>query len=290
MRKVAPGVAWIVIGASFFGLACNRTAAPVKPEPVQPEAKAGQAQPAQSQPPQAPVKPAPAQPEGQPAPPAGALRWQIPASLEAERASYQAEVTRALSEVSRFYEAVGFEMYPRNMIDSVVLFEKSSDARDYFTRTLGAPPDALPDTFAGTVDGRTLYLVSRDAYRDIWKRLYPDWPWTDGTYRGLIVHELAHRAHEAVAISNLGSADAMGPPWFFEGLAMYCAGQFEEKRPPMTRDEILKLVKAPSGPPDSYPLYAGLVRSLAAEFQLKDLILRASEPGFPESLWPPSGK
>jgi len=73
---------------------------------------------------------------------------------------------------------------------------------------------------------------------------------------------------------------------------MFCAGQFEEKRPLMTREEIQRLVGEASGPPASYPLYAGLVRSLAAEFQLKDLILRASEPGFPGTLWPapPSAK
>ena len=288
------------MGASLFAAACKT--APVKPEqgqtgsgqagavkPEQPEAQGqAQAEPEQAQPAQAPSTKAPA--PIQPAQLAEALRWQIPPSLEAERAGYQAEVSRALMEVSRFFEAVGFEVYPRDLVDSVVLFDKSSDARNYFARTLGAAAENLPDTFAGTVDGRTLYLISRDAYRDIWKRLYPEWPWTDGTYRSLIVHELAHRAHEAVAISKMGSAEAMGPPWFFEGLAMYCAGQFEEKRPPMTRDEILKLVRAPSGPPDSYPLYAGLVRSLAAEFSLKDLILRASEPGFPEVLWTPSGK
>ena len=278
MRRDFLVLAWMVMGASVFLPACKTV--PVKPEPAQPEA---QAKPAQAQPEQAQEQAQPAQ--AQPAQPAGTLRWQIPASLEADRAAYQADVNRALSEVSRFFEAVGFEMYPRDMIDSVVLFEKSSDARNYFTRTLGTPPDALPDTFAGTVEGRTLYLVSREAYRDIWKRLYPEWPWTDGTYHGLIVHELAHRAHEAIAISNLGSADAMGPPWFFEGLAMYCAGQFEEKRPPMTREEIERLVGSASGPPASYPLYAGLVRSLAAEFQLRDLIMRASEPGFPSTLW-----
>ena len=217
--------------------------------------------------------------------PAAALRWQVPSSLEAERGAYQREVSRALDDVARFFRVSGFEVAPPDLIDSVILFEKTTDARDHFVETQGAPPEAIPETFAGMVDGRTLYLVSREAYREIWKQLYPDWPWTDETYRGLIVHELAHRAHESIAISRMGSADAMGPPWFFEGLAVDCADQFDRSEPLLVRDEIESLVGGPSPPPVSYPLYGRLVRSLAATFEMKTLITRAAEAEFPGVLW-----
>lgn len=217
--------------------------------------------------------------------PAAALRWKLPPSLEAGRAEYRREISRALDDVARFFRASGFEVAPMDLIDSVTLFEKTADARDYFVKTQGVPPEAIPGTFAGTVDGRTLYLVSRAAYQEIWKQLYPDWPWTDETYRGLIVHELAHRAHESIAISRLGSADAMGPPWFFEGLAVVCAGQFEATGPLLEQEEIQRLVGGTSPPPVSYPLYGRLVRSLAATFEMKALISRAAEAGFPGVMW-----
>ena len=213
------------------------------------------------------------------------LNWRLPPALEADRAEYLREVSQALEDVARFFRSSGFEVAPRELIDSVVLFEKTSDAREYFAKTFGTPPEALPDTFAGTVDGRTLYLVSREAYEGIWKQLYPEWPWTESTYHGLIVHELAHRAHESIAISRLGSADAMGPPWFFEGLAVVCARQFEETRSLLTREEIQSLVGETAPPAVSYPLYGCLVRSLAGQFGMKVLITRAAEPGFPSVLW-----
>ena len=132
--------------------------------------------------------------------------------------------------------------------------------------------------------GETLYLVERDRYREIWKELYPSWPWTGKTYHQLIVHEVAHKAHELIAISRTGSPDGMGPSWFFEGLAAVCAGQFDEGEPPMSWDEIEALVGGGRTPRVSYPLYGRLVRSLAASHDLKELIVRAPEPGFPDTL------
>jgi len=45
--------------------------------------------------------------------------------------------------------------------------------------------------------------VTRELYLQIWSQLYPEWPWTAKTYQQLIVHELAHSAHEWIAISHL---------------------------------------------------------------------------------------
>jgi hypothetical protein len=228
------------------------------------------------------VKPERATPETQPA---AALRWQLPPSLEGQRAEYEREVSGALEEVARFFRAAGLEVASRDLIDKVIIFESAAEAREYFARTKNTSPGRIPATFAGTVDRRTLYLVSREAYRGIWEQTYPDWPWTGGTYHGLIVHELAHRAHESIAIARTGSADAMGPGWFFEGLAVVCAGQFDKKEPLLTQDEIDTLVGGKATPPVSYPLYGRLVRSLSARFALKDLVAKASEPEFPRILF-----
>jgi hypothetical protein len=77
----------------------------------------------------------------------------------------------------------------------------------------------------------------------------------------------------------------MGPQWFFEGLAVVCAGQFESDQPLLSHGEIVKQVGSGITPAVSYPLYGRIVRSLAAEFETKTLISRAAEPGFPETLW-----
>jgi hypothetical protein len=226
-------------------------------------------------------KPAQAPPEGQP----GALRWQLPPSLEGQRGDYEHDVSGALEEVARFFRASGFEVASGDLIDSVIVFSDPAAAREHFAKTLGTSPGRIPATFAGTVHKRTLFLVSRESYKEIWERTYPDWPWTGGTYHGLVVHELAHRAHESIAISRMGSADAMGPSWFFEGLAVDCAGQFDKEEPPLSREEIETLVGGKATPPVSYPLYGRLVRSLSATIAMKDLITKAPEAGFPGILF-----
>jgi hypothetical protein len=231
--------------------------------------------------------PAPLPAASTPAPPlsAPAPRLELPASLEPERGAYERDVREGLARVAAFFRTAGVELPDTALIDSAVVFDTLAAARDHLAAEFGAPPDAIPETFSGTVVGRRLFLVSRRTYREIWRTLYPDWPWTDGTYGQLIVHELAHRAHESVAIARRGSAEAMGPAWFFEGLAVVCAGQFETGKPPLSREEIELLVGPGRTPPVSYPLYGRIVRSLAAETALKTLMARASDPGFPEVLW-----
>jgi len=143
--------------------------------------------------------------------------------MERERHAYEKEVRSALARVSDFFMSSGFELPDPNIIESVIVFDSVSDARRSMAREFDTPLEGIPETFAGTVAGKRLFLVSRESYRGIWERLYPEWPWIADAYYQLIVHEVAHRAHEAIAEARFGSADAMGPAWFFEGLAVTCA-------------------------------------------------------------------
>lgn len=209
----------------------------------------------------------------------------LPASLEAGRNVYEEDLKNGLGTVSDFFHASGYALQDENLIDSAIVFETSSGAREFIAAEFGVPVESIPGTFSGTVVERKLFLVSREAYREIWRNLYPAWPWTDSSYAQLIVHELAHRAHESVTLSAFGSSDAMGPVWFFEGVAIVCAGQFDDGQPPMTRGELERETGSGRAPAVSYPLYGRIVRSLAAGFSMNVLISRAREEGFPVSLW-----
>jgi hypothetical protein len=210
---------------------------------------------------------------------------ELPPSEEGKRDEYVRLVTTALREVSAFFRAAGFVVRSGEMVHTVRVFQDLASARGHLVSALDVRPEEIPDTFSGTVVGPVLYLVAPPAYRRIWLQLYPEWPWTEETYHGLIVHEGTHRAHELIALTNFGSPDAMGPPWFFEGLAVWCSRQFDGPEPLMTRAEIEELLEEDGQPTVSYPLYGRLVRSLAALFPLRLLLERASKPGFPASLW-----
>jgi hypothetical protein len=200
-----------------------------------------------------------------------------------DEVGYSRLVEAALGEVAEWFRSSGFEVAAETLIDSVVVLDGSRESRARVAAALGVRAEDLTATFAGTVVGQTLYLVTEERYRQVWAERYPDWEPPADAYRQLIRHELAHRAHEAIAIAELGSADAMGPPWFFEGLAVACAGQFEDGRR-LAPAEVAALLAERGGPRPSYPLYGLVFRSLAAHFGTRTLILRAAEAGFPLGL------
>lgn len=215
-------------------------------------------------------------------------RMELPASLEQHRLSYEREVRTSLQDVEACFQSWGAPVDSAGLINSSIFFESTSAARGHLAEVFEIPVSDTPDTFAGTVvDGR-LFVVSRPQYKATWLALYPEWPWSDDAYHQLIVHELAHRAHEVVAIAGTGTADSMGPSWFFEGIAVLCAGQFEGNLPLMDLAEIQAQIGAGRTPVVSYPLYGRLVRSLKAIFGMEVLLKRASEPGFPDNVLEPS--
>ncbi len=178
----------------------------------------------------------------------------------------------------------GLPMGAANLIDRAVVYPDEKSLRQGVAKVFGDDPQKIPDTFSGTVNGKTLYVISEEAFRPIWKKLYPNWPWSQKSYRSLIVHELAHQAHAHASSQRTGTEDAMGPSWFYEGLAVMCAGQFISDAKPMTATEILSYVGGDKAPKVSYPLYGRLVRSLALLVPVKTLVEKAAEPGFPREL------
>lgn len=149
-------------------------------------------------------------------------------------------IDAALRRVEAWFGSIGCPV--RDLLDRVVIHETP----------------LTPDSVAGYTEGRALHLVTEPIYRRIWDRLYPTWPWTDDTYAALARHEIAHRAHE-----SLVGPDGMGEPWFFEGLAVVVAGQFETDVEPVA--------------PPEYPVYGWRVRQLAGSHPMKGLIEHAGE-------------
>ena len=214
---------------------------------------------------------------------ANELHLELPASLEAERPVYRREIETALSDVLARWRDAGLEVRATDVVRRAVVFADEAQARDELAKAFGVPPATIPATFGGTVQEETLYVVSRTTFRPIWTELYPGSPWTVDTYRSLLAHELTHRVHEVVVRSRFGkTSDAMGPEWFFEGLACVGGGQFAA--PPMPLAEVVQAVDAERTPPVDYPLYARLVRALLAEASLATLVEHAADPGFPKAL------
>ena len=183
----------------------------------------------------------------------------------------------------RWFQEQGLGAPPVTMVRDVVVLGSVAEARRAVAVRAKVAEDQVPDSFSGTTDEDTFLVVSREAYAETFQRLYPEVPWTDGEYRRLLAHELAHRAHELVAISLTGSAEGMGPPWFFEGLALACAGQFAASAPgSLSWDEVSALIAKDEQHPLGYPRYADMFRSVVRIAPVKELVANAAKANFEE--------
>ena len=199
------------------------------------------------------------------------------------RARDARDFDRARSDLIYYLSENAINLDDYNVIDRIVIFSNQDAVRLYFKKNYGIAEDQIPDTFAGTIIDRRLLLVNRSEYKSIWKRLYPEWKWTDEEYYKLIKHEMAHAFHENYAVANFGSADAMGPQWFFEGFAVVAAGQFMCE--PMSVKEIQRLFsqKEVFSKP-SYPEYGCAVQSLVLHYGLRRVLENAKESEFPRNI------
>lgn len=219
----------------------------------------------------------------QPAPRDG-ITVELPSVLEAQRTEYERLIVSARDEVVAWFGSVGLPVKAADMIDRAVVYSDAGTSRRAMAELFKIDMQKIPDTFGGTVNGKTLYINSEETFRPMWTKLYPEWPWSRKSYRSLMVHELAHRAHAHLSFVRAGSEDAMGPPWFFEGLAVMCAGQFAAGEKPMGIVEILSDVGEGKTPKVSYPHYGRLIRSLSQFVSVRSLVEEAAEPGFPRKL------
>jgi len=213
------------------------------------------------------------------------VRLELPATLESERARYQSDLEVALDRVVAWFAENGLAVGRGELLASAVVFADLADAKRGLAKHYGMAEESIPDGFSGTVDGTTLFVVSRETYAKTWARLFPQHPWSDDSYRGLLTHELAHRAHALKATALFGSEEGMGPRWFFEGLAIACASQFADPpAPALTWDQLEELIAKDSAKPLSYPFYGQMFRSVAASFPVKVLVERAGREGFPATI------
>ncbi|MCA9648192.1 MAG: hypothetical protein KC492_46180, partial [Myxococcales bacterium] len=132
---------------------------------------------------------------------------------------------------------------------------------------------------SATLEEGHLLAVSPTEYQ----RLHPEYEHGDSAWPELLAHELVHGLHVAVLHGN---ADAMGPTWFFEGLAVVGSGQpFGQGRSFDSNRAALAALKEPSDPrAGSYATYAAVVRYFMTKVPLPELIERAKDANFEQWL------
>ena len=128
----------------------------------------------------------------------------------------------------------------------------------------------LPKTYCAALEQQVLVSVSPELYT----QLYPEGD-EPHAFEKLLTHEMAHRLH--IRILN-GDEERMGPIWFYEGFALYAAGQFEDHMPVLSKGEIWETVQTEQR--IDYRLYAAVFRYFSELVPVQQLIEQAGNAGF----------
>ncbi|MFZ5951699.1 MAG: hypothetical protein ACOYXC_13395 [Candidatus Rifleibacteriota bacterium] len=190
---------------------------------------------------------------------------------------YQEQVEKACRETSELFSRMGFvlEELP---IKKVVLLTDLHEARKTLAKEFDMPLEKIPATVAGTPKDTTLLMTDETIVYDMFNQLYREYNWDRKTeFYKCLKHEIIHMFHEKVAINEAGSADGMGPIWFFEGLAVQCAEQFPqvEEQPLLEKNEIEEIISDSQTKSVSYIRYRRLMHTLVQRFSLEQLVKAA---------------
>ena len=149
---------------------------------------------------------------------------------------FSALAASARDQAATYFADMGFVLEKQDVARKVEVFCTRDSARRALAAEFHTTEIDIPATFSGTVQNATLFIVSREIYKENFIQLYGAERWEDKEYEKLMTHEMIHSGHAIVAKRLFGSEDGMGPQWLFEGLAIEASGQL-----PVSEAELNKL-------------------------------------------------
>jgi hypothetical protein len=139
--------------------------------------------------------------------------------------AYSVLAASARDKAATFFAEMGFVVEKQDIARNVEVFCTRESAKKAIAAEFNSSETDIPITFSGTVQNATLFVVSKEIYKENFTQLYGAEGWEDAEYEKLMTHEMIHSAHAIVARRLFGTEDGMGPPWLFEGMAIVASGQ-----------------------------------------------------------------
>ena len=197
---------------------------------------------------------------------------QLAESLEPQRAFLRETCIAAQKRLRNFAQEHDWHHLTREPFAKLfqVHAEKTSFDHDLLTICGLDPHIELPPAFCAALEQEILMSVSPDLYRS----LYPEGD-EENAFEKLLTHEMAHRLHIRILS---GDENAMGAVWFYEGFALYAAGQFENNAPQLNMTEIWDIVNDPER--SSYKKYASVFQYFLNKAPIHQLVENAKKDEF----------
>ncbi|MBA7606494.1 hypothetical protein ES703_13643 [subsurface metagenome] len=198
----------------------------------------------------------------------------LPKSLEPQRDELEETLLLAQRRLRAFAVRNGWDSFVREKFaDRAEIYDDKGAFDIAFCRLGNVDPSIeLPRTYSAALEKAVFIAVSPELY----SKNYPEGV-EEKSFEKLITHEIAHRLHIRILE---GDEDAMGPIWFYEGFAIYAAGQFETFS--LDSTEIWKIVRSTER--ESYRKYGAVFRYFLKMVSIRELIEHAGKDDFQEWL------
>lgn len=199
----------------------------------------------------------------------------LPPSLQSQRKKLEESVVEAQRIVREFARENNWESLMKDsLFDRVEIYDNKEEYdRRVIYLTGEEPSTKLPVTYCAALERRVLITVSPELFKKANPRFVEE-----GFFEKVLAHEITHRLHVRIVADE----NAMGPIWFFEGFAIYGAGQLKKDMPVLSHEEIWRIVREEKR--GDYRNYSVVFRYFLQRIPLKKLVCMAVDRDFIEKL------
>lgn len=201
-----------------------------------------------------------------------AKQLSCPKELSSRRHDFSLCLADAFAIVEHFATQHGWQEYLKtSFIYSFQLFSAQDEMWQKLKELTGAQEKHPPtDGLSSALVSGNLLAVTPEEY----ERLRPEYTHIDKAWTRLLAHEIIHQLH----IRIVGNEKRMGPKWFYEGFAMYAAGQRITDQKPSSIEEVIEAMHAESR--GAYAKFEAVFEYFLERIELKILLKQASRHDF----------
>lgn len=202
------------------------------------------------------------------------IRLRLPDPLPSRKDEFMSYITAAHERLAAFARTQSWESY---LLESFILEARIFPTKEQFDKAIVEffnldPEVSLHPTHCAALEEKILFIVVPELYGEVYPQgIEPD------SYIKLITHEMAHRLH--IRLLD-GDEEAMGPVWFYEGLATVIAGQFSTLELDLSIEACRSILRDDER--GDYRAYNAIMKKVMRTILLADLIARAKDPSFSE--------
>ncbi|NTW06379.1 MAG: hypothetical protein HGA29_00880 [Syntrophaceae bacterium] len=201
-----------------------------------------------------------------------AKKLSCPKELSSRHHEFSLCLVDAYAIVEHFATQHGWQKHLKTpFIHSFQIFASQDEMWQKLKELTGVQEKHPPtDGLSSALVSGNLLAVTPEEY----ERLRPEYTHIDKAWTRLLAHEIIHQLH----IRIIGNEKRMGPKWFYEGFAMYAAGQRITDQQPSSIAEATESMHAESR--GSYAKFEAVFEYFLERIELKILLKQASRHDF----------